>query len=208
MDFVSPERIRNLLRVCRGLGISARITMVATRSNSAQHGLDVLKDEAFEVPFTQVKCLPVGRARVRVDPKDFLPPSPWDRDRACKSDFDTLAITHDGSVYPCCAVGGFTHGLKLGSVHDETIEELMRRRDDDIKWAILSSQGPAYFIKRATDEELKELDIVEGDHDCVKCNRIFSTQLGMSLVDRVQKLLLGQAEKIIEKFNEEEKLMP
>lgn len=195
--FLDPARVRTLLRSARRLGISVRVTVVVTKSKSVASSIALLESEGFELPFTQVRCLPVGRAARQVSRDDLLPVPAWDRGRACRNDFDTLSITHDGSVYPCCAVGGFTPGLRLGSVHSEPLEDLLRRRETDLRWIALATKGPSSFLRYATAEEFVTLGIDEGMHDCVKCHRLFSSPLGDILVNRSKAALHAEADRIV-----------
>jgi pyruvate-formate lyase-activating enzyme len=195
--FIEPERARTLLRCARKLGITVRITVVVTKTKTLDSAVHDLGEEGFEVPLTQVRCLPVGRANRLVSPDELLAPAAQDQGRACKNDFDTLAVTHDGSAYPCCAVGGFTPGLKLGSILHEPVSALLRRRDTDLRWVVLASQGPEYFLRFAGEEERRAAGVEAGSHDCVKCHRMFSTGLGEILVGRAKRAILAQADKVL-----------
>jgi MoaA/NifB/PqqE/SkfB family radical SAM enzyme len=195
-EFAPADRIRTALRACRRLGVSTKLTAVITESHRLSESIDALGDEAFGVSISQVKCLPVGRARKAVDAADLLSPAPWEIGRACRADFDTLALTHDGAVYPCCMVGGFTDGIKLGVYPDENMETLLRRRDTGLKWAILAAQGPQYFMKHMTAEERESICVSETSHDCVNCNRLFSSAIGDRIADRAVERLRAQAGSI------------
>lgn len=195
-EFASPDRIRTALRACRRLGVSTKLTAVITQSHPLSESIDSLGDEAFGVAISQAKCLPVGRARKAVAAADLMPPAPWDIGRACMAEFDTLALTHDGAAYPCCMVGGFTDGIKLGVYPDESMETLLRRRDSELKWAILSAQGPQYFIKHMSSEERESVGVSETAHDCVNCNRLFSSQIANQVVERAVDQLRAQVESI------------
>jgi radical SAM family protein len=195
-EFSSADRIRTALRACRRLGVSTKLTAVVTESHRLSDSIDSLGDEAFGVPISQVKCLPVGRARKAVAATDLMSPAHWDIGRACRADFDTLALTHDGAVYPCCMVGGFTDGIKLGVYPDESMEALLRRRDTGLKWAILSAQGPQYFIRHMNSGERESIGVSETSHDCDNCNRLFSSQVGEQVVERAVDQLRAQVESI------------
>jgi hypothetical protein len=179
-----------------------RITAVVTRTKTLASAVSSLGDEGFEVPLTQVRCLPVGRANRLVSPDELLSPAPQDRGRACRNDFDTLAVTHDGSAYPCCAVGGFTGGLKLGSIHQETVGALLHRRDNDLRWVMLASQGPEYLLRFASEQERRKVGVDGEMHDCVKCNRIFSDGLGEILVARAKRAIFAEADRLLEGASE------
>lgn len=198
--FINPERIRNAIRACRKLQVGVRLTVVVTKSSDFASALEALGDEAFELQVTQVKCLPVGRAEKKVGIDDFLPPAPGDLGRACRSDFDTLSLTPDGAVFPCCAVGGFTEGIRLGHYPEETLETLLDRRDRQLLWVILAAQGPHYFIANLTATEKAELGLNSAApaqlHDCVACHRLFRNQKGRELAERVIERLKNQAADI------------
>jgi Radical SAM superfamily len=172
--FVSTDRVRRVIRTCRQLGMSVRVTVVASRRAGLSEAMTDLGDDGFELPVTQVKCLPVGRAERKVAAEDLLPPAPHEVGRACRRDFDTLSLTPSGDVYPCCAVGGFTEGIRLGRFPDANMAALLARRDREVKWVLLANQGPQALLAKLHREELKELAL-DGEpvHDCVACHRLF-----------------------------------
>lgn len=198
--FVQPNRIQNTLEACQKLGISARITFVSTKSKRIGPALELLGEHSFDIPLTEVQCLPVGRAREKVPESDLLPISEGNKGRSCHNDFDTLSVTADGSVYPCCAVGGFTDGIRLGSVHESNMQELLYRRDNQLLWLILAKQGPRYFLQYASEKEKKDLCIDNSLHDCVVCNRIFQSPFGKELFNRAEAVLNSEASSIIQKI--------
>lgn len=193
--FVEPRTIRTLLRLCRELGITPLISAIATRRHGLGDALAALGGDAFEVPAIQFKCLPVGRAGRRVPPEDLLPPAESDRARPCRADFGSLAVTHDGSAYPCSAVGGYTAGLRLGSLHEESLAALLRRRDFEPRWMLLANRGPRAFLDHATAPELQALGVTAADHDCVACHRLFSSPLAATLVERARAALHCQVDE-------------
>ena len=194
-QFIEPGAVAGAIRACRKLGISVRLTAVVTRAHDLGAALSALGEEGFELPATQVKCLPVGRARKKVKAHDLLPAAQHERARACGSDFDTLALTPDGGAYPCCAVGGFTEGITLGKFPDSSIAQLLARRDRELKWVALSAQGPRFFSDRMTDAERSALEIDDALHDCVQCNRIFGCQTGRAAAERVLNDVRQAAQK-------------
>ena len=184
-QFIEPSAVAAAIKACRALGISVRLTAVVTRTHDLGAALSALGDEGFELPATQVKCLPVGRARKKVKAHDLIPAAEHERGRACGSDFDTLALTPDGRVYPCCAVGGFTEGIALGKFPESSLAQLLTRRDRELKWVALAAQGPRFFSDRMTEPERAALQLDEGLHDCVQCNRIFGCQAGRDAAERI-----------------------
>src|SRR5262249_15666171 len=153
------------------------VTCVVTHDSTISEALEALGDEAYDLPIAQVKCLPVGRAVKKVRSDSLLSPSAWEMGRECRSDFDTLSIVHDGTVYPCCAVGGFTDGIALGQYPENSMHTLLRKRDNDFRWIALSSKGPHFLMNYATSEELKQVGADKTLHDCVNCHRLFSSPL-------------------------------
>lgn len=195
--FVPPERIKNAIRACRKLQVGVRLTVVVTKKSNLAAALEPLGDEAFELPITQVKCLPVGRAEKKIRSDDLLPPASSDIGRACRSDFDTLSLTPNGDVFPCCAVGGFTDGIRLGRFPQESIETLLERRERELLWVVLAAQGPKYFIASLTDAERAELGLdqvnSESLHDCAACHKLFRNQRGRNLAEAAVARLREQA---------------
>ena len=201
--FVRPERIKNVLHACQKLDIPARMTFVSTKSNRLGPALELLGEYGFDIPLTEVSCLPVGRAKDKVDVSDFLPVPERYKGRSCSNDFDTLSVTADGSVYPCCAVGGFTSGIRLGSVYDSSMQELLEKRDNQLLWVLLARQGPRYILKYASEQEKEELCVDDNLHDCVVCNRIFDSSLGMELIKRAKAGLNSEASLLIQNIQDE-----
>jgi MoaA/NifB/PqqE/SkfB family radical SAM enzyme len=192
--FVDPAHIRALLKLCRQLQLSVLVSAITTRSHSLGDALAALGDDGFEVPAIQFRCLPVGRAARKV-PHEDLPEVPErDRHRACSADFASIAVTADGSVFPCSAVGGFSAGLCLGNIRDEALPALLQKRERELRWTLLASRGPRAFLAHASVEEMAQLGIAEEDHDCVACHRLFSSPLADGIVARARTALHAQVE--------------
>jgi len=196
-EFIDVSHAKNLLGATRKLGIDTRLTVVATKSYRIGDAFMELDPYALGIPAMESACVPVGRARKAVPESDTLPTPSWNIGASCAKDFKMLSVTPDASVYPCCSVGGFTEGIKLGSLHESSILELLQKRNRGMKWSVLASQGPAYFLKSLTPGEKQELGPVDSQHDCVSCNRLFSSRLGEKAVRRTTGQLYGKAEKII-----------
>lgn len=196
-QFVPAERIRHAIQACRTLGLNLRLTVVTTRSNTIDTSLCELGDDAFDVPISQSKCLPIGRAVKKIEASEFLAPSKLDKGRACAHDFDTIAMTYDGSLYPCCAVGGFTDALKLGRYPELSLGDLLKRRSGETKWQILQYQGPTYLRRHASRTEATLLGLSDQDHDCVTCNKIFSSPIGETLVGRANAFIKTSVQAIL-----------
>lgn len=196
-QFVDPLRVRNVIRAARRLNVPVRLTAVVTRVKGLAEVLKPLGDEAYELPITQVKCLPVGRAESRVPESELLSPSRGDIGRSCRSDFDTVSLTPNGDVFPCCAVGGFTEGIRLGNFSTMTFAEMLKKRDWDSRWAILASQGPQYFLDLLSADEKQRLQLGSPQHDCVTCNKLFRTPYGSGLADRQANALKSQVLTIL-----------
>lgn len=194
-EFLPAARVRNALAACRALGIPALLSVVVTRTQTLAHALAPLGDDAFDVPLVQFRCLPVGRAARQVAADDLLPTPPQDVRRPCRADFGSLAVTYDGAVYPCGAVGGFTPGIRLGNLHDTSLPRLLRRRDQDLQWVALAQRGPTAFTDLATDAERQALGLAAGEHDCVACQRVFGSALGTTLVQRLRGRLHREVEQ-------------
>jgi hypothetical protein len=196
-EFIDVNHVRNLLKATRKLGIDTRLSVVATSNYRIGDAFKELGPLTLGIPAIEGACLPVGRAKKAVNPAEILPVPSWNIGASCAKDFEMLSVTPDGSVYPCCSVGGFTEGLKLGSLYDSSILELVQRRNLGMKWSILAGQGPAYLLKFLTPEEKQELVSAESQHDCVNCNRLFSSGLGEKAVQRATRQLYDRANKII-----------
>lgn len=191
--FVPAERARLTIRACRQLGVSVRVTVVASRREGVAEALADLGDDGFELPVTQVKCLPVGRAERKVPVEQLLPPAPIDLNRACRRDFDTLSLTPSGDVYPCCAVGGFTEGIRLGRYPNSTMSELLTRRDHEFPWILLARQGPRRLLAELSAAELREIGLGSIDvHDCVACHRLFRHPLAAEALTRLKARIAAQ----------------
>lgn len=184
--FIPKECVRTAIRACRRLGIPVDMTCVVSQESRIEDALALLGEEGYELRVVQVKALPIGRGARKLNPQTLLPASYWERGRACGSDFDTVAIVHDGTVYPCCAVGGFTDAIALGRFPDESAAGLLMRRRDSFKWSILAARGPTQLMDCASKAELAAVGADPQAHDCVNCHRIFSSELGEILVDRAK----------------------
>ncbi|HRH79482.1 MAG TPA: radical SAM protein [Thiobacillaceae bacterium] len=184
--FISAERVKTAIRTCRRLGITVEMTCVVSRESRIEDALAALEEEGYELRVVQVKALPIGRGAKKLKPESLFPASYWERGRACRSDFDTIAIVRDGTVYPCCAVGGFTDAIALGRYPNESAAGLLARRRDSFKWSMLAARGPTQLMSCASAEELAAVGADPASHDCVNCHRLFSSGLGATLVDRAK----------------------
>ena len=184
--FISAERVKTAIRACRRLGITVEMTCVVSRESRIEDALAALGEEGYELRVVQVKALPIGRGARKLKPESLFPASYWERGRACGSDFDTIAIVRDGTVYPCCAVGGFTDAIALGRYPNESAAELLARRRDSFKWSMLAARGPTQLMRCASTAELAAAGADPEAHDCVNCHRLFSSDLGETLVNRAK----------------------
>lgn len=194
--FITPDMVKNTLKACRSLGLPVDVTCVVSEECRLEQSLELLGDEAFELRVVQVKALPIGRGARKLDRSKLFAASYWEKGRACKNDFDTLSITPDGTVYPCCAVGGFTPGIALGCYPESTAYELLTKRENDLRWMMLANKGPSYLMQFASGQEKELVGLDTSVHDCVNCNRMFANSLGDELVGRATKEV-DQAAKLL-----------
>jgi len=144
--FVPIERVQRALSAARVAGIYTLLKVAYcaedTEEGLVQHweefvGADSL--QAFpiapylrrgaglpETSFVKVTGLPEGRC-----------PSP------------SLTIREDGRAYTCCTPGAFEPLLQLGSIHDNSLEDIVAEFQFGLVLQVLREAGPRYFAEYA-----------------------------------------------------------
>ena len=185
-EFIDAGTIRTLISLCRSQDIEPLLSAIVSRSHRLQDALDALGSAAHGLHCIQFPCLPIGRAQSKVAPESLLPVRPEDVDRPCAGAFRSLTVIHDGQVFPCSAVGGFSKGLALGNAHDERLLTLARKRARHPHWTLLSACGPGGLLAQMQPDDWAAagLNPEQREHDCVSCHRLHESGLAATLVDR------------------------
>ena len=141
LPYVSLDRVRNLLRAARPVGISVVLRTLTSRSNHIDTLLASFSDAEL------AGCLigngtmhPVGRAAVAVDPDDvYYGPGPVG---ACEN-LLAVTIAPNGNVYPCCAGADMTESLASGNINTDSLHDALfkMRTDRTIRQVIHGGTG-------------------------------------------------------------------
>lgn len=109
-------------------------------------------------------------------PKTYLGP--------CPSMLRQPAVTPTGDILPCCGTIPLREGLRIGSIHETSIDKAMNGafRNDLYKWIAL--EGPVAVLKAATAKTTHPL--CDGDFDgiCHACDVLFSSPEYMALAEQ------------------------
>jgi len=176
LEHNTPSRLYNAARAAIDLGIIVRVNCVCTKSFGVADARPMFQECAERIEFLSVPCLPVGRAAeaISVDNFRFRDDIPHG---SCVDQFSRLAVTPTGDVFPCCSPGGFTEPLKLGNVHERTIDEIVGGTQENLLFQVLRTVGPSFFVP-FIEEALGRLSSNQGGQGfvdpCHLCHTIMS----------------------------------
>ena len=196
--FVDIQNLKNILIACKNLGISVDIGSVITKSNSdLTQLLYVLKDYMINVPHFRAACLPIGKAK-NIDSSDLY----YDDDLLDRGQIQCYELTYfsvylNGDVYPCCSQAGMISYLKLGNIHNDTIETILAKYRGNMHIRIIKKHGLSWYIEIAKKENFNDILNKKYVNKCDLCHSIFSNELFMSCV---HKYVQAEKEYIYKKY--------
>lgn len=127
-QYVNINNIKNILMVCRKLGIPVDIGSVITKSTSdLSEAMSELKDDLVNIPHFRAACLPIGKAE-NIDSSDlYYDEDLLKRDKILCYETTYFSIYLNGDVYPCCSQAGKTICLKLGNIYVDSLENIFKK---------------------------------------------------------------------------------
>lgn len=143
-DFIPRTVVANLLRTVPDFPIQLILRVTTTRKQSAARALAHLSTEDHgSVHVVTGVAHATGRAATAIPAEDF-----WTRpglpEGHC-ADILNLTVTPDGGVYPCCAGSELCPSLRIGSIHEQSLAEMMAASRGHFLLRTLIHAGPRHF---------------------------------------------------------------
>jgi MoaA/NifB/PqqE/SkfB family radical SAM enzyme len=129
LPYVPLERVRNLLRAAKPLGIRVMLRTLSSRAHFIGALFKDFSDaDLAGAEIANSRVMPVGRGAATIPPEDVF----GDIDMAgnCESVLN-LTISPNGNVYPCCAGADMTDSLSSGNVHHDSLQDIVLRMRTD-----------------------------------------------------------------------------
>ena len=164
--YVSKEAINNVLHACANAGINVLLySAFYPGERKVEELLDLSKFD--NVTINQGQVFNVGRAKNNliklVKKSEGLAPI-----GSCPKLLQ-MTVNFDGEIYPCCSVGGFSKGLRVGNIVSDSF--------DSIQKSILSKSFVFYLQHqdaRWIADELTAINGTEFRSICEVCNIVHS----------------------------------
>lgn len=145
-QYVKLERVRRALTLAREYGIRTLLKCVVTASDRDSGWAERLADSVKTDDRDIFAVLPHLR-KGAVLPEEEYVRQPGLPEGSCPGSI--LTVREDGTAYTCCNPGGFAEMLKLGSVHESSVEQLRRRHVVRGVQQVLTQHGPVHFARAA-----------------------------------------------------------
>lgn len=182
--FVPYENVINVIRAVNQFSpLKIVISCTSTKNSGRLKGLlEHIQDETIGKILLEQFCYPVGRAKDTVSKKDFM--YSMDNGTACR-DKGMLLVTPDGGVYPCGSMCSIVESRKIGSIHTESLQDIINKAYKEKHNILISQHGikPYYeYIKKNNlPVELTE-EIVDTCHGCYE---LFKKQENLLYLDEI-----------------------
>ena len=178
-EYVSVDAMKNAVKACQRDGINFTISAGDTRGKySVENFFKTIGDLKYKTPIKINAFYRVGRAENL--PKEIF--YPWHYDEKLCYDMKVMAITPDGTVFPCCSPAVFGTCMKLGNIKEKTLSELMRNGNLINAYRLLHDEESFAELTEAAIRNCILEDDVENLSPCEICHWIFKTE------DNVKKL--------------------
>lgn len=143
--FIPTEFVENLIIANEKVKIPITFQSVVTRKTTYEHKL-IKKYPNYT--WRKGLCQPVGRAVKTIPSEDYIYSK---YDGKCIYS-DILTIMPDGSCYPCCSQGVRLDNLKIGSVYEQSLQDLIKAKKNHKFTKIMIYRGPKWLIETGEAE--------------------------------------------------------
>lgn len=183
-SYVDVACLKRILRFGKKMNIPIDIGSVITKSTSDLSDLlYVVKDELVDITHYRAACLPIGRANC-IDKSDFF----YDEELLSKSikcyELTYFSVYLDGSVYPCCSQAGMQDVLKIGNIHQNTLQELLGNYHMNMHIRMLKKYGFDWYLHIAEKENFHEFFEQNYVNKCHLCHTIFHNQAFLTVLSK------------------------
>ena len=170
--YVSPEKIANVIRAAKSLGLSTKLQGAVIQGSRLGNAIDDLMPDVLDLQFSVFACYPVGRAKNTIADNQYIRnTSP--RHRFCRK-ASTFSIDVSGNVWPCCVPVVRESDLSVGNIYQDELVKIYANLQNNIFLKLLRNHGFDFFLDIA-EKELK-LDIPDRViSSCELCSYLFSS---------------------------------
>lgn len=170
--FVPIERIKNLLVVCKKIGMEVRVHSILQKSsiNATISILQELAEELIGICVTTSSVMLLGSAEKNVSKDDTFPTIDINN---VSCGFGRLSyVDVSGNVYPCCA-GDTSKKLCLGNIYNESLVDCLSRTFENLYFKNILKKGLQWMMGVAGQNGV--IDIYQKyTSECEICKKIFS----------------------------------
>lgn len=197
-QYVNINNIKNILMACRKLGIPVDIGSVITKSTSdLSEAMSVLKDDMINIPHFRAACLPIGEAK-NIDDSDLY----YDEELLEHGDIPCYEMTFfsvylNGDVYPCCSQAGMTSCLKLGNIHTDSLEDILKKYRSNMYIRIIKKYGLSWLVDIARKEHFEEIYNKKYVNKCDLCYSILNNK---AFLECAEKYVQAEKAAIYERY--------
>ncbi|WP_027398976.1 radical SAM/SPASM domain-containing protein [Anaerovorax odorimutans] len=150
-SFIPNKYIENLIKANDKIKIPIFFQSLITKKTAQEHPLAI---KYPQYTWRKGLCQPVGRAAETMPWDDYIYD---DYDGKCIY-ANTITIMPDGACYPCCSQGLRMDNLKIGSVCKQTLEEIIKEKEQHKFTKVMVYRGPEWLKKMGESQGYKLSD--------------------------------------------------
>lgn len=179
--YIPYQNIENLIIANEKVKLPLVFNSVITNKTVAEHPLEKKYPEYI---WKKGCCQPVGKAAYTIPREDYIYNG---YDGKCVY-ANTLTIMPDGSSYPCCSQGLYLDKLKIGSAREQTIEDLIKAKEQHAFLNVMTHLGPK-ILKQKGEEKGYYLSHAKDNYVslCHLCHEIGTDQVYLKKMDNLIK---------------------
>lgn len=144
--YIPYQNIENLIIANQKINLTLEFKSIITKKTSVQHPLE---RKYPEYAWEKGICQPIGRAEETIPWEDYIY-----NDYGGKCTLaNELTIMPDGSAYPCCSQCLNVNILKIGSAKEKSLDELIKIREDNDFFNVVTNLGPKLLKQKGEEKE-------------------------------------------------------
>ena len=168
-EYVPIEKVNNVLMACQELGLRANISVRVLKGDKIGELLLGLDESLHDLNIEVGSCHSVGSAKTNFS-KDMFFMQILPEDFTC-GNIDTMFISFDGKVYPCCNYWIEKTGMCVGNIRNISLKEIFSILGDDEILFFIRNLGFGLFIQYAKKIGVKLPK--KGTSYCELCSCLF-----------------------------------
>lgn len=152
-QYVSDEKIINILKACKKNNIPTSIQMCLEKDTSLDEILGNIKEYLGNTTLSFVNCMPVGGGETISEQKMIR--KAYDNDILCQKGSSFL-ISYDGKVFPCCSPMAYQLDIDLGNIsEDKSVRKTLERLQNNVYLYMLRNYGFSFYLEVAKKIKLE-----------------------------------------------------